>query len=381
MSAFPPPPPPPPVPPPPLGHSVAPERQARPAALVQILRAMLRSRLIETRIIELYRQNRVTGGCYTGIGNEATSVGMAWPMAEADVLVPTHRDMGSHLVRGHSLRDVMLQYLKRRSSMTGGRDSGLHMGREGSNIVGMISHLAHMLPVAVGVALAERQKGSNAAVLTSVGDGASSLGDFHEALNFAAVQKLPVIFVIVNNQYAYSTPVTIQYAVDQLSKRAAGYGMAGETVDGTDAIAVLDSAERAFARARKGEGPSLIESVTMRMRGHSEHDDFRYVPRTLMEAWKAWDPVTRLEQHLIAAKALTVPALEAIRAEVSAEIDRAVEEAEEAPLPEGPEAVEGVFREWAEGWTVPDGAARLMAEDEAGDAANVVAIREAGGRR
>lgn len=337
-----------------------------PAELIQVHRHMLLSRRLETRVIELYRQNQVTGGVYTGHGNEATSVGTAFAMAEGDVLVPTHRDMGSHLVRGHTPEEIMLQYLKRRDAQTGGKDSGLHIGKEGSNIVGMISHLAHMMPVAVGVALAERHKGTGAAVLTSVGEGASSLGDFHESLNFASVQKLPVLFVIVNNQYAYSTPRTLQYAAAKLSDRAIGYGMAGETVDGTDLIEVLAAARRAFARGRAGQGPTLLESLTMRMRGHSEHDDMKYVPRALVEAWRAWDPVERLEQHLIAAKILGPAELEGAAKDIDERLDRAVAAALAAPPPEGPEAAAGVFRRWSPEWTPPTGA-ELFGEPSRGE--------------
>ena len=353
----------PPVPPPSLGYRLDPSARAAPAELVPVWETMLLSRRLETRVIELYRQGQITGGVYIGHGNEATSVGTAWPMLEHDVLIPTHRDMGSHFVRGHSAEDVLLQYMKRASSQTGGKDSGLHIGREGSNIVGTISPLAHMLAVANGVALAERQKGTHASVLTSVGEGASSLGDFHEALNFAAIHKLPVVFVIVNNQYAYSTPHTLQYAVDKLSARAAGYGMAGETVDGTDTLAVLDAARRAFARARAHQGPTLLECVTMRMRGHSEHDDFKYVPPALMEAWRAWDPVMRLAQHLVAAGALDATRIAHTQQAIDARLDAAVQAALDAPAPVGPEAVEGVFREWKPEWTVPDGLSALGSEE------------------
>lgn len=342
----------PPVPPPALGHKVAAARQPAKDELLELYAAMYGSRRVEERIVELYRQNRITGGCYTGIGNEATSVGTAFGMRAHDVLVPTHRDMGSHLVRGHSPLEIFRQYLKRKTSQTEGKDTGLHLGREGTNIVGMISHLAHMMPVAVGVALAEKMKGSDAAVLTTVGEGASSLGDFHEALNFAAVQKLPVLFVIVNNQYAYSTPSTLQYACARLSDRAQGYGMFGEEVDGTDVIEVLDAARRAYERGRNGEGPTLLDAITMRMRGHSEHDDFKYVPRELIEAWSAYDPVQRLEAHLAR---LGAGELFAIRSRIDQEVEKAIEQASSEPAPEGFEAGEGVFRSWSDEWNAPNG--------------------------
>ncbi len=359
MSAdYPPHPAPPVLPPPPLGASLPAERWPSPDELLAIHRSMLRARLVEERIVELYRQNRITGGCYSGIGNEATAVGIAFPMHNEDVLVPTHRDMGAHLVRGHSALEVFRQYFKRASSQTGGKDSGLHLGREGSNIVGMISHLAHMLPVAVGVALAERQKGNPAFVVTTVGDGASSLGDFHESLNFAAVQKLPVLFVIENNQYAYSTPITLQYACERLSDRAKGYGMFGEDVDGTDVVLVVDAARRARERGMRGEGPTLLNAVTMRMRGHSEHDDFKYVPKALFEAWSAYDPLLRLEKRLVEQHLATTADLERWREALGIELDRAVDEAWAEPEPAGAEAARDVYRRWDESWTPPTGAER-----------------------
>lgn len=344
--------------PPAIGHAVAEDGHPDRAVALELVRSMLIARRLEERIVELYRLGRITGGCYTGIGNEATSVGTAFALGPGDVLVPTHRDMGSHIVRGHSSVEILRQYMKRGTSQTGGKDSSLHLGREGSNIVGMISHLAHMMPVAVGVALAERQQGRNTAVLTTVGDGATSLGDFHEALNFAAVLKLPVLFVIVNNQYAYSTPVTIQYACEKLADRAIGYGMKGVRVDGTDVVEVLRAARDAIARGRRGEGPTLLECFTMRMRGHSEHDDFKYVPVELIDAWKRWDPIARFVSYLdergIASKEVTA----GIEKGIAEEIDRAVVEAERDPLPDPASAAKDVYRRWRDEWTVPSGSDR-----------------------
>lgn len=231
--------------PPKLGASVPRDELPDARTALALYEHMLTSRMVEERIVDLYRLGKITGGCYTGIGNEATSVAAALALGPDDVLVPTHRDMGANLVRGHGPLEIFRQYLKRATSQTEGKDTGLHLGREGSNVVGMISHLAHMMPVAVGVALAERQKGRDVVVMTTVGDGSTSLGDFHESLNFAAVQKLPVLFVIENNQYAYSTPYTIQYACERLADRAAGYGMPGEQLDGTDALEVWAAARRA----------------------------------------------------------------------------------------------------------------------------------------
>ena len=311
------------------------------------------ARAMEHRTVELYRQGVITGGCYTGIGNEATSVGAALALQDGDVLVPTHRDLGAHLVRGHGPLEIARQYLKRDSAQTRGRDSGLHLGREGGDVVGMISHLGHMMPVACGIALAEKQVGSDRVVLTTIGDGASSLGDVHESLNFAAIHRLAVVFVIENNQYAYSTPTTLQYACERLSDRAPGYGMPGRCLDGTDPSLVHATVTEAVERGRRGDGPSLIESRTMRMRGHSEHDDFAYVPSELMGSWAAWDPLGRLRAHLEG----RVPSeeLEAVEDELRREVDAAFEAARSEPDPDPKGAGAGVFRRWKPDWTTPDG--------------------------
>lgn len=336
-------------PPPPCGATLTPPPS--PALGQRLYQEMLRTRCVEEHIQFLYHQGRIKGGCYSGRGAEATSVGAAAALVEGDVLVPTHRDMGAHLVRGHSVLDIARQYLKRGTAQTQGRDTGLHLGREGSDIVGMISHLAHMLPVAAGVALAERQMGRDSVVLTTVGDGATSLGDFHEALNFIGVQKLPVIVIIVNNQYAYSTPPEVQYACEALSSRAVGYGLDGATIDGTDALLVHDTVSRAAARARAAGGGALIECRSMRMRGHSEHDDFRYVPKAQLEAWAAWDPLPRLQDWLEARGTAVDGWADAIRADVQA----AFSEAEAEPDPAPGAATEGVYRHWPTAWTVPPG--------------------------
>lgn len=338
-----------------LDQPMAPER------VLALLEPMLQARALEERTVALYRQGVITGGCYTGIGNEATSVGAAMALRAGDVLVPTHRDMGAHLVRGHAPLVIMRQYMKRATSQTGGKDSGLHLGQEGTDIVGMISPLAHMMPVAAGIALAERQRGREIFVLTTIGDGSTSLGDFHETLNFAAVHKLPMMVMIENNQYAYSTPNTIQYACERLSDRAQGYGMVGKTVDGTDALEVLAATEEARARALSGEGPTLIESVTMRMRGHSEHDDFKYVPPDLLEAWKAWDPLARIQAYVLDHGLMSEGELAAKRATIQAGVEAAVQEAMSEPEPEGAEAGKDVFRRWDDAWTVPEGT--LFLED------------------
>ena len=337
--------------PPPLGVGVATLPDA--ATLERMWRAMVLARSFEERLIAMYRQNRIAGGVYSGIGNEAVSVGTASPLGDGDVVLPLHRDLGVHLVRGHSPRELMLQWLKRADSQTGGRDTGMHLGAPGSDIVAMISHLGHMIPVAAGVAFAERYHGRNTVAVTWIGDGGSSTGDFHEALNFAGVHRLPMICVIENNQWAYGTPNELQFACQQLSDRAAGYGMAGETVDGTDVIAVWDAMARAIARARSGEGPTLLETRSFRMRGHAEHDDMAYVPADQVAYWQQRDPLSRMERHMRDALQLDDEAVAVARAEADAVVDDAVAFAEAAPRPMGPEAAERVFAHWEDRWTPP----------------------------
>lgn len=329
-----------------LGSGVEPPTAADARAIHRLL---VLTRRLDQRIAALARQGRVPGSFYSGMGNEATAVGIAAALEARDVLVPTHRDLGAHLTHGHTPRDILMQYFKRAEGQTRGKDVGLHLGRPGSNIVGMVSHVGHMLPVAVGCAWAEWMKGSGAVVLTTIGDGGTSTGDFHEALNLASVRRLPVIFVIQNNQYAYSTPLSQQYACERLSDRAVGYGIPGEQLDGTDVFLVRHAARRAAARARRGEGPTLIECVTLRLRGHSEHDDASYVPRETIEAWQGWDPVERVEAWL-RAHGVAAAEIEATRSDVDAEIEREVEYAESRPLADPEEGGRGAFARWEAGW-------------------------------
>ncbi len=301
------------------------------------------SRQIEERVINLYRQGKILGGVYTGIGHEAISVGSAYLLQKEDVLLPMHRDMGAHLVKGQTVERIFAQYLGRKDGVTRGRDGNMHHGDLSRNIVGMISHLAAMIPVAAGVALAGRLQKKNWVALTYIGDGGSNVGDFHEGLNFAGALRLPVVLIIENNQFAYSTPLSKQTAATDLADRAVGYGIPGVIVDGNDVLAVTKVCKEAFARARAGEGPTLIEAKTMRMRGHSEHDDHSYVPPELLERWKKRDPIERYEQFLTEHALWKAEDKTEIDQRVKKEIERGVAFAEASPFPEGKEAVEDVY--------------------------------------
>src|SRR5206468_568977 len=268
------------------------------ADLLQIYYFMRLTRTVEDRTRRLFLQGRVVGGVYTAQGHEATTVGAAWMLGDGDFIVPQHRDLGMHLTRGTSPRAVMCQWLARGNSPTLGRDGQLHIGDIHHGIVPAISMLGESLPVACGLALTMKIRKRSTIVLASCGDGATNTGAFHEAMNFAAVQKLPLVLVIENNGYAFSTPSYKQFAVQQLSERAAAYGMPGETVDGNDVFAVTTAVERAVEYARSGQGPTIVECKTFRVRGHSEADRADYVPREIREEWLAKDPIKQFEDYL-----------------------------------------------------------------------------------
>jgi TPP-dependent pyruvate/acetoin dehydrogenase alpha subunit len=307
---------------------------------IWLLRAMLMMRGLEERAMTLYRQGKVPGSFYDGYGQEAVSAGSAFAMAPQDRLCILHRDLAAHIIRGVTPARILAQYQGRATGITGGRDGNVHFGDPKLGCVGMVSMLPDMMLVATGMAMAFKLRGEHCCAMTWFGDGSTSRGDFHEAMNWAGVQKLPVVFVLENNQYAYSTPLDKQFAVDPV-ERAAGYGFVGVTVDGNDVEAVFEAAFDARARALAGDGPTLIEAVTMRMHGHAAHDDMKYVPKEQVEEWRKRDPIDRQSSRLLA---LGVD-VEAVRAEVAAEIDAATEEALAAPMPDPSTATQGVFCE------------------------------------
>ncbi len=305
---------------------------------VSLMRAMLLMRGIEERAMSLYRQGKVPGSFYDGFGQEAVSAGAAFAMAAEDRLCILHRDLAAHLIRGVRPARILAQYLGREAGITRGRDGNVHFGDRELGCVGMISMLPDMMLVATGMAMAFKLRGERRCALTWFGDGSTSRGDFHEAMNWAGVQKLPVVFVLENNQYAYSTPLSKQFAVDPV-ERAAAYGFVGVTVDGNDAEAMFEATLAARSRAVAGEGPTLIEAVTMRMHGHAAHDDMKYVPKEQVEEWRGRDPIERQEKRLRGAGV----DVDALRAEVAAEIEAAAVEALAGPMPSADGVLEGVF--------------------------------------
>lgn len=329
------------------------------AELLQTYYFMRLTRAIEDRTRTLFLQGRLVGGVYTAQGHEATTVGAATTLRDGDFIVPQHRDLGMHLVRGVSPRAIMCQWLARGNAPTLGRDGQLHIGDMHHGIVPPISMLGESLPVACGLALTMRARKRSTIVLATCGDGATNTGPFHEALNFASVQKLPVVFVIENNGYAYSTPTYKQFAIANLSDRALAYGMPGETVEGNDVLAVIDAVERAVEHARGGKGPALVECKTLRVRGHSEADKADYVPRELRDEWLAKDPIVRFEQYLTGKNILTQEQKAEIEARVKATVDDAVRFAEQSPAPDGTTVANYVF--------APDGPIAIIGEPGAED--------------
>src|SRR5246500_2317439 len=264
---------------------------------IEIYRWMLLNRKMEAALENLYKQSKVVGGVYFGLGQEACSCASAYALKKDEWLGPLIRNQGSLLVRGFSPRDIMMQYMAKAGSPTKGRDASSHFGDiYKRNVVAPISTLGDLIPVLAGVALGARLQGKNIAVMTYIGDGGQSTGVTYEGLNFAAVQRLGLVLFVENNIWAYSTPTDEQFLVKDLAERAIAYGIPGVIVDGTDACQVYDATHEACERARRGEGPTMIEAKMMRMKGHAIHDAAQYVPAELFDYYQRRDPIARFEK-------------------------------------------------------------------------------------
>lgn len=320
-----------------------PIQDVTPEELIKIYYYLRLTRALEQRVITLYRQGKIIGGVYISAGEEAIAVGSASALQPDDIIAPTHRDLGANLIKGITPKEYLAQYLAKRTGLTRGRDGNVHYGDIKRGVIGFISPMADLLPVATGVGLSFKLRRERRVVAAFFGDGASSRGDFHEALNFAAVMKLPVIFICHNNQYAYSTPLERQMAIEHIADRAKAYGMPGVRVDGNDVLAVRSAVAEAAARAREGEGPTLVEGKTMRMRGHAEHDDASYVPNALLDEWRKRDPIDRFEAYLRDRGILNDATAGEIDDRLSRVIEEAVAFAESSPFPEEKDLVEGVY--------------------------------------
>ena len=309
---------------------------------IEIYRWMVLNRKMEQALENLYKQGKVVGGVYFGLGQEACSCASAYALGKDDWLAPMIRNQGSLLVRGFEPRDMMMQYMAKADSPTKGRDGTSHFGDiYKRNVVSPISMLGDLIPVMAGVALGARMQGKNIAVMTYIGDGGQSTGVTYEGINFAAVQNLGVVLFIESNLWAYSTPSEMQYRVQDLAERAIGYGIPGVIIDGTDPCQVYDAAREAAERAHRGEGPALIEAKMMRMKGHAIHDAADYVPKAMFDYWRRRDPIARFENYLVNVKKwLSAQEHAKLIAEIEAYLEQEREIAVNSPMPT-PETAEG----------------------------------------
>ncbi|HEY6232470.1 MAG TPA: thiamine pyrophosphate-dependent dehydrogenase E1 component subunit alpha [Pyrinomonadaceae bacterium] len=320
------------------------ETTLKPEQMLELYRYLRLTRLVEERLVNLYRQTKVVGGVFRSLGQEATAVGTAYALEPQDFVTPLIRDLGAVLVKGIRPRDIFAQYMAKAWGPSGGRDLNIHFGDMGKGFIGPISHLGDMIPVMTGVLLAARMQQKPIVAVAYIGDGGMSTGAFHEGLNFAAVQKLPLIVVAEYNHYAYSTPTSFQTAVRDLAEKAASYNIPASIVDGNDVVACYEVTKRAADFARDGGGAVLIEAKTYRRKGHAEHDDQRYVPAGEIEWWEQHnDPVARYERYLVERGVADQAKLEEITADVQREIEEDCAWAESSPMPEAEQAAYGVF--------------------------------------
>jgi pyruvate dehydrogenase E1 component alpha subunit len=300
-------------------------------------------RAFDERLSTLVKQGKVRSGVYTGIGQEAIIVGTCFGLRKDDFICPLHRDLGSFLMKGVSARTMMSQMFGKETGLSKGRDSALHSGVTELGIFGNTSMLGANLPVAAGLGLTFRMEKTDHVVVAYFGEGASNTGDFHEALNIAGVQRLPVVFVCENNQYAYSVPVEKSMAIDDVADRAESYGFDGVAINGNDVLAVYQSTQGALARARSGDGPTLIECKTYRWHGHSEHDKAFYRTNEELAMWKSRDPIPTFTTYLQGLNVLTDEHMKDIEFRVKSTIDDAVEFATNAPDPAPENAVTDLY--------------------------------------
>jgi TPP-dependent pyruvate/acetoin dehydrogenase alpha subunit len=306
------------------------------------------TRTLEERLVALFRQAKVIGGLYRSLGQEGESVAAAYALdyKQGDVVQPLIRNIGSILVAGAKPADIIKQYMAKADSPTRGRELNIHFGHPARDgFIGQISMLGDMIPVMAGIALAGRMQKKNLVTLAFIGDGGSSTGAFWEGMNFASVQKLPMVVIVENNGYAYSTPTAKQSAAKTLADKSYAFGCAGVTIDGNDVLAVYGETKRAIEHARSGGGVTLIEVKTFRMKGHAEHDNQSYVEPELIEEWKAKDPLARFEKVLLELGAATQDDFTRIQDRVRKEVDAATDEADRSPMPNPADAARGLYIE------------------------------------
>ncbi|CAM4128363.1 2-oxoisovalerate dehydrogenase E1 component [Pedobacter westerhofensis] len=299
-------------------------REKSNSALLSIYKELLYPRMVEEKMLILLRQGRI-GKWFSGIGQEAIAVGATLAMKDDEYILPMHRNLGVFTSRKIPLRKLMAQWQGKTTGFTRGRDRSFHFGSQEHRIIGMISHLGPQMAIADGIALADLIAGKENVTLVFTGEGATSEGDFHEAINIAAVWNLPVIFLIENNGYGLSTPVAEQFKCEKLSDKAIGYGIEGLQIDGNNVLEVLDTISRLAQTIRTNPRPVLVECLTFRMRGHEEASGTKYVPAELLEEWQLKDPLQNFEDYLLNEQLLTTESIQRIRAGIKTEIDQEVE--------------------------------------------------------
>lgn len=311
---------------------------------LEIFYWMVLTRTFDEGMVSLWKQGRGLGGTFSQRGHEAVSVGSGFALAPEDIIAPMHRDIGAYFLRGLTPRRVFGNLLGKATGVSGGRDANIHgMGDLSLGIVGYISHIPMSMPIALGVAMSLKLRKEARVAMTYVGDGGSTAGLWHETLNMAGLYKPPYVLIVENNQYAYSTHVSQQIPIENIADRAAGYDIPSTIVDGNDVEAVYQATCEAVARARRGDGPSLIEAKTMRMMGHAIHDGAEYVPRELLAEWEKKDPVARYQAKLLAQEVADADELDEIRQRAAVEIEDAIEFAEASPFPDPDTVEDGVF--------------------------------------
>jgi pyruvate dehydrogenase E1 component alpha subunit/2-oxoisovalerate dehydrogenase E1 component alpha subunit len=319
------------------------ETTLKPEQMLELYRYLKLTRLVEERIVNFYRQSKIVGGVYRSLGQEATAVGSAYALRPDDFITPIIRDLGACFVKGIRPREIFAQYMAKAWGPSGGKDLNIHFGFLDKGFLGPISHLGDMIPIMTGIVLAARMQKKDIVALAYLGDGGMSTGAFYEGMNFAAVQRLPLIVIVEHNGYAYSTPTSQQTAVKDLAEKSAAFGIPGYIVDGNDVIACCEVTKQAVDYARR-RGAVLIEAKTYRRKGHAEHDDQRYVPAGEIQWWeKNNDPLDRYERYLLERKIGTKEKLDEITADVMGEIEEDSAWAESSPLPEADGAAYGVF--------------------------------------
>jgi TPP-dependent pyruvate/acetoin dehydrogenase alpha subunit len=310
----------------------------------RLFRYMAMMRAAEERGLALYKQGKVPGSFYDGRGQEAIAVGAAFALGPRDRACILHRDLGAHFVRGVTPDRYLANYMGRTGGVTGGKDGNMHFGDRELGCVGMVSMLPDMAQVANGMALAFKMRGEPRVAMTFFGEGATANGQWHEAMNFAGIHRLPIVFILENNRFAYSTPNELEFKIDPV-QRVAGYGFSGVNIDGNDVEAVFEAAHDAVERARGGAGSTLIECQTMRMHGHGAHDDMSYVPDGMLEEWEKRDPIERYAARLAAEFGFAEDEVAEIRDQVRSYVADCAEKALASPMPDPAIAAEGVFAE------------------------------------